>query len=175
MENPTLKFYKIFQDAQIPKFATTGSACFDIHAYLPPSPDTGLLHIKECSGGNPWERVHQSVSGVITLFPNVRYLIPTGLIFDIPTGYSVRLHPRSGLSFKDGISLSNCEGIIDSDYVEQVFVSIIILDTAPRYIKNGDKICQGELIKNLEYNIEPTTTRPLNKTNRIGGFGSTGI
>ena len=37
-------------------------------------------------------------------------LIPTGLIFDIPEGYSVRLHSRSGLRWKDGIYLTNCEG-----------------------------------------------------------------
>jgi len=51
--------------------------------------------------------------------------VPTGLIFDIPLGFSLRIHPRSGLSYRRGISLSNCEGVIDSDYVEQTFVSVI--------------------------------------------------
>jgi dUTP pyrophosphatase len=45
-------------------------------------------------------------------------LIPTGLIADIPEGFSVRIHSRSGLAFKQGVYLTNCEGVIDSDYVD---------------------------------------------------------
>ena len=42
-------------------------------------------------------------------------------------------------------------------------------------IENGDRIAQAELVKNVEYTVEETPARPLPKTSRAGGFGSTGI
>jgi dUTP pyrophosphatase len=42
--------------------------------------------------------------------PQERALIPTGLIFDIPEGYSIRIHPRSGMALKYGLILANCRG-----------------------------------------------------------------
>ena len=95
-----------------------------------------------------------------------RVLIPTGLILDIPEGYSVRLHSRSGLAWKDGVYLTNCEGIIDYDYVEPVFVMMTNISQSPKTINNGDRICQAELVEIPE--------PPTRKTERDGGFGSTG-
>ena len=107
--------------------------------------------------------------------PWARALIPTGIVFNIPNSYSVRLHPRSGLAFKRGISLSNCEGVIDSDYVEEVFVSIINFSKNAVRIKHGERIAQAEMIRSLFWSVKETSTRPGIKTERIGGFGSTGV
>jgi dUTP pyrophosphatase len=111
----------------------------------------------------------------IYLYSGDRVAVPTGLILDIPEGYSVRLHPRSGLALKNGISMANCEGIIDSDYVDELKVIIVNNGGEPFVIKHGDRICQGELIKTLDYTIEQCYTKPVQKTDRNGGFGSTGV
>ena len=78
--------------------------------------------------------------------PNERVLIPTGLIFDIPNGYSMRLHPRSGLALKQGLTLANNVGIIDSDYVEPVFAMVTNISGNYQYVKHNERICQGELV-----------------------------
>ena len=103
-----------------------------------------------------------------------RMLIPTGLIADIPKGYSVRLHSRSGLAFKQGVYLANCEGIIDSDYVDPIFTMVTSISNVPTRIYHGDRICQGELVKCEQFTLDETDEAPSQKTNRDGGFGSTG-
>ena len=100
-------------------------------------------------------------------------MIPTGLILNIPSGYSVRIHPRSGISFRRGLSLANCEGVIDHDYVEEVFVSIINNSSEPQMVGHNERIAQAELVRNKHYQIKETNNRP-ERTTRDGGFGSTG-
>ena len=101
-------------------------------------------------------------------------MIPTGLIFDIPEGYSVRLHSRSGLAWNDGLYLTNSEGIIDSDYVNPVFVMMTSISQAPKTINNGDRVCQAELVKKIYHGLTEIKKPPVQKTEREGGFGSTG-
>jgi len=103
-----------------------------------------------------------------------RVLVPTGIIFDIPEGYSVRLHSRSGLAWKDGLYLTNCEGIIDSDYVDPVFAMMTNISQSPKVINNGDRICQAELVETLQHDLTEIKEPPTQKTQRDGGFGSTG-
>ena len=69
-----------------------------------------------------------------------RMLIPTGLIADIPVGFSIRLHSRSGLAFKQGVYLANCEGVIDSDYVDPIFAMVTNISNVPVRIYNGDNM-----------------------------------
>ena len=102
-------------------------------------------------------------------------MVETGLIFDIPIGYSIRIHPRSGLAFKKGITLLNAEGIIDSDYTDELKILLYNTSNIDFFVHQGDRIAQGELVKNLDYTIEECYTAPAKKTNRIGGFGSTGV
>ena len=165
----TLKIYKTHPDVQLPKFATEQSACFDISFYA-----EGKVTYKGFNKQNaPIER---SLSkGDITIVSGDRIMVPTGLILDIPIGYSVRLHPRSGLSLKQGLVLANAQGIIDSDYVEELFVLIYNTSDNIIAINNGDRICQGELIKSDKYNIEECLVQPKIKTDRKGGMGSTGV
>jgi dUTP pyrophosphatase len=103
-----------------------------------------------------------------------RVLIPTGLIFDIPKGYSVRLHSRSGLVWNDGVYLTNGEGIIDYDYVEPIFVMLTNISQSPKTINNGDRVCQAELVEKVYHSLEEIKEQPTQKTERDGGFGSTG-
>jgi len=147
---PVLKVYRETHDAILPKYSTESSACFDIHAYLPFAPKSLLLRLES------------------------RVLVPTGLIFDIPSGYSLRLHPRSGLALKQGITLVNAEGVVDEDYTQPV--SVILLNTSKEdvVINHGDRICQAELVLDTRCTIEEIQSQPKIKTNRTGGFGSTG-
>ena len=93
---------------------------------------------------------------------------------DIPRGYSVRIHTRSGTATKKGLGMSVSEGIIDSDYKEEVFALIRNNSGVAVNIEHEERICQGELIKQLDYSLSCTTIRPTNDGERTGGFGSTG-
>lgn len=167
-----LKVYKDKEDALMPEFATKGSACFDIKSYL----KKGMKVKYYDSGNKKRESPVYVVDGErrLVLMPCARYLVPTGLIFDIPVGYSVRLHPRSGLSFKVGMGLSNMEGVIDYDYVDPTYVLLENRSMTTEYITDGMRICQGEMIEDLKYNLTETTTKPDVKTDRNGGLGHTG-
>jgi dUTP pyrophosphatase len=164
----TLKIWKTHPDIQIPKHQTSQSACFDL-AFQ----SAGKNEYKGYSNLNkPFSRL---MKGSITIAPGDRVLVPTGCIMDIPQGYSVRIHARSGTSLKQGLVLGNAEGVIDSDYVEEVFVILWNISGNAVTINNGDRIAQAELVQNIEYTVEQTPARPLPKTERSGGFGSTGI
>ena len=163
-----LKLYRQYDDVCFPEYATDKSACFDIRAYLKDSsivkvfsPDFGS--IDECTVG---DRLY--------LDSHHRALVPTGLIFDIPQGYSIRIHPRSGLALKEGLTLINCEGVIDEDYVEPVFITIYNTNNCTKIIRNGERLCQAELVKVDRVKFEEINEPPKQKTNRDGGFGSTG-
>lgn len=165
-----LKVYKVEPEAALPEYATKESACFDLHACLIPH-----TTVKTRSWNNDEDIMYVNEYGILLLHPMTRALIPTGLVFDIPKNHSVRIHPRSGLSFKYGINLSNCEGVIDQDYTDQVFISLYNASNLSFKINHGDRICQAELVCDARYPVVETTIKPKPKTNRSGGFGSTGV
>jgi len=164
-----LKFFKTHPDVNIPKFATEQSACFDL-SYS----SAGKNGYKGFDRKNaPIERNH--MNGKIFINSGDRILVPTGLVLDIPEGYSVRIHPRSGLSLKQGLILANAEGVIDSDYVEELFLILTNDSENSHWINNGDRLAQGELVVKEKYVLEETTKKPERKSDRDGGMGSTGI
>jgi dUTP pyrophosphatase len=164
----TLRIWKTNPAVQLPKHQTAQSACFDL-AFQTAGKNSykGYSHMNK-----PFSR---EMKDRLTIAPGERALIPTGCIMDIPEGFSVRLHARSGTSLKQGLVLANAEGVIDSDYVEEVFIILHNISGNAVTIENGDRIAQAELVKNVEYTVEETPARPLPKTSRAGGFGSTGI
>lgn len=164
----TLKVYKTHPSNQIPKKQTAGSACFDLQFQ-----GNGKREYKGFTRTN--KAFSRPMNNMISIQPGDRVMVPTGLILDIPQGYSVRVHARSGLSLKQGLVLANAEGVIDSDYVEELMVLIWNISENGIQINTGDRIAQAELIKDEEYNILMVATRPLPKTNRVGGMGSTGV
>ena len=175
----------MYEDVKEPDFATDGSACFDIYSYI----SDEIVH------GKPTPRVtvytmdnHKEERKVkmlvgdpgefytsIDVYPGERVLVPTGLIFDIPEGYSVRIHTRSSVPLKRGLMLGNAEGIIDSDYYHQTYLMYYNAGADLIRIKHKERLAQGELIKNLDYSLEETTIQPEQSTERVGGFGSTGV
>ena len=164
-----LKIFKMYEDAQLPTFASPGSACFDLHAYIHPTAE--VIAWTDAGTKQISKRLNQN--GILVMYPNERLLVPTGLIFDIPAKHSVRLYARSGNAFKQGLVLANGVGIIDNDYVEEVKIMLHNVSDMNSVINMGDRLCQGELVESLEYSIKESK-RPKAKTERNGGFGSTG-
>lgn len=165
-----LKYYKLHPQAQAPVYSTTDAACFDIFLCT-----FGKMAFDGYDDtGKKFTRLLTNDGG-ITICPRDRVLAPTGLIFDIPKDYSVRIHPRSGLSLKEGLTLANAEGVIDSDYMEETYVMLTNTTTRNIVVPNLSRICQGELIRNNRATFEEVKARPTrDNTNRKGGFGSTG-
>jgi len=151
----------------VPSYGTAESACFDIKANIT------NREIKVKTDGNITSI--RTPSTTLVIFPGQRALVPTGAIFVIPHGYSIRLHSRSGHGWKHGVALMNCEGIIDSDYPNETFVMLNNTSKHEFTIRHGDKICQAEIVpvQHIKFDTLPVNTPFPNKTDRTGGFGST--
>lgn len=165
-----LKFFKLHPSALTPVYSTTDAACFDIFLCT-----FGRMAFDGYEDtGKKFTRLLTS-DGSVTICPRERVLAPTALIFDIPKDYSLRIHPRSGLSLKEGLTLANAEGVIDSDYMEETFVMLTNNSTKNIVLPNLSRICQGELVRNNRIAFEEIPSKPTrDNTNRKGGFGSTG-
>lgn len=130
----------------LPQYATPNSAGMDLRANLEES---------------------------LSLQPLERKLVPTGLFIALPDGTEAQIRPRSGLAFKEGITVLNSPGTIDADYRGELKVLLVNLSDQIVHIHDGDRIAQMvvaryEDMKLLEVLSLPDTVRGS------GGFGSTG-
>ena len=168
MSTETLGIYIIpDSEAELPQFSTEGSACFDICA---------RLHKPTIAYGPQNVQVEiDGTDGFIDIPSGWRVLVPTGIILDIPQGFSVRLHSRSGLALKEGLILAIAEAVIDSDYTQELMVMVTPINGSIVTVNNGMRICQGELVRNQPVAFTRNEFPPQQKTDRIGGFGSTGV
>lgn len=178
MNTIQLRYRKLHPSVADLTFATEHSACFDLRACFP----TNLTRIEGFNAEST--HITTPISTVIGLNnnsratiinPGERMMIPTGIIFDIPEGYSVRIHARSGLALKAGLVMANSEGVIDSDYTEETKVIVLNISHIPIRINHGDRIAQAEMVPVLNYHLDSTIKEITQKTNRAGGFGSTGV
>jgi dUTP pyrophosphatase len=169
-----LKIHKLSDYVPDVKYGTQNAACFDIAAYF---------HYQNSFKTFSTDNKEIIVLGVqnengkayVDIPPEWRMLIPTGLILDIPEQHCVKIYPRSGLSTKKGLNLINCVGIIDADYVEQLFIPIHNNSQERVRIYSGDRIAQGELVYQPQAELTYISERPQRKSDRDGGFGSTGV
>ena len=167
-----LLYFKLDSAVKDPVRATEGSACFDLHSFMP---EDSLVRVYINHQDEDIEiRERKVVQGRVQINSTERMLVPTGLIFDIPMGYSVRLYPRSSLALKQGLTLANNVGIIDSDYVQPVYMMVYNISGYQQFVKNGERICQAELVREQPSVLMEVHERPESKTDRDGGFGSTG-
>ena len=134
------------QGAVVPEYKTAGAAGADICALL---------------------------SEPVIIKKGERAMIPTGLFFAIPHGYEIQVRPRSGLAAKNGVTVLNTPGTIDSDYRGEVKVILINLGSEDFEVKNGDRIAQIV--------VSPVTIGSFERVSELdetargsGGFGSTG-
>ncbi len=109
----------------------------------------------------------------VVIEPGARALVPTGLRLAIPFGYEVQLRPRSGLALKNGITLPNTPGTIDSDYRGPLGVIVMNAGDAPFHVTHGMRIAQMIVAPVVQAQFDLVDT--LDETTRgAGGFGSTG-
>lgn len=133
----------------LPSYATAGAAGADIRANF-------------------------SDRGFLTLAPNARVLVPTGLRMAIPNGFEVQLRPRSGLALKHGITLPNSPATIDSDYRGPLGIIIQNTGNEDFVITHGDRIAQMIVAPVVQARF--TVVDHLDATDRgDGGYGSTGV
>ena len=143
-----IKIKKLHERAMIPTFATEGAACFDLYAMVEDSKK-------------------------VSIYKHSPAIIRTGLAFEIPKGHAMMIYSRSGHGFKNDVRLSNCVGVIDSDYRGEVKVKLAC-DNKEFHVCSGDRIAQAMIIPVPA--IEGfLVSKELSETERgDGGFGSTG-
>jgi dUTP pyrophosphatase len=115
-----------------------------------------------------------NIAASITLKPLERAIVKTGLFIALPLGYEAQVRPRSGLAFKNGITVLNSPGTIDADYRGEIGVILVNLSNEDFVIQNGERIAQLIIAKHERAGwIE---VQELSQTDRgEGGFGSTGV
>lgn len=102
-----------------------------------------------------------------------RTLVPTGLFIELPVGFEAQIRPRSGLAFKNGLTVLNSPGTIDADYRGEVKVILVNLSKEDFIINDGERIAQMIITKHEQ--AEWIQVEELLETERgAGGFGSTG-
>jgi dUTP pyrophosphatase len=110
----------------------------------------------------------------ITLKPLERALVPTGLFIELPEGFEAQIRPRSGLAFKNGITVLNSPGTVDADYRGEIKVILVNLSSDSFTVNSGDRIAQMIIARHERVKLIPTDL--LNDTLRgAGGFGHTGV
>lgn len=145
MKKIEVKFKMITPDAIMPKYMSNGSSGADIYS-----------------------------NEDVIINPGEIKLVSTGFQLSIPEGYEGQVRPRSGLALKNGVTVLNAPGTIDSDYRGEVKVILINLGKEEFRINKGDRIAQliiADVAKAdfiLKENLDETIRSD-------GGFGHTGI
>ncbi len=136
-----------FQGLSLPAYATAGAAGLDLQA---------------------------AIAEPVTVAPFGRALVPTGLCIAIPAGFEAQVRPRSGLALKQGLTVANAPGTIDSDYRGEVGVILLNTSDKPVLVERGMRIAQLVLAKVEQ--LQWQAVAALDQTARgAGGFGSTGV
>jgi dUTP pyrophosphatase len=118
-------------------------------------------------------RANFSDGASVTLAAGARVLAPTGLRMEIPAGFEVQVRPRSGLALKNGVTLANSPGTIDSDYRGPVGVILLNTSDTDFVIEHGMRIAQLVVAPVVQgaFTLVDTLSETMRGT---GGFGSTG-
>lgn len=137
------------RDLPLPEYATPGAAGMDLVAAV-------------------------AENAPLVIPPRGRAAVPTGLALAIPQGFEGQVRPRSGLALKNGVTVLNAPGTIDSDYRGEV--KVILLNTSDEAfeISRGMRIAQIVFARVEQLALQEVSS--LDDTARgSGGFGSTGV
>jgi dUTP pyrophosphatase len=170
-----LEMIKLHEDVITPKKGTSRSCCHDVYTCF----HTEKVLIKT--------RLLDTFERDVLYFPEIKkkgiFLdsletakIPTGILFNIPDGYKMLLYPRSGMSLNKYLVLRNNVGVIDEDYVEELFVLIVNMSEKRVIISHQEPIAQFSLEKVINFDLNEIESNDKffqRKTERIGGFGHT--
>ena len=113
----------------------------------------------------------------VKLSPFGRALVPTGLKLSFDIGYEIQVRPKSGLALKQGITVLNTPGTVDSGYNGEIMVIVFNTNQTEFTIPKGMKIAQAVLcpVINGKYVNLQLVDKIENKDRGANGFGSTGI
>lgn len=140
---------RINPNAVIPSYKTDGAACFDLMTQED-------IYLRTLNASDKAMMVH------------------TGLAFEIPKGYHMKIFLRSSTGLNTHLRLANGTGIIDADYRGEVMLLVENVSKYPVSIPKGTRIAQGMIEKNIPVVFEEV--KELSDTQRgQGGFGSTGV
>lgn len=146
MSETTVRFKSLRDDFKMPTYATPGAAGFDMRACIDNS---------------------------VVLMPSERQAISLGCAVEIPEGFEIQVRPRSGLALKEGVTVINTPGTIDSDYRGECKVLLINHGTQPVTINPQDRVCQ--FVVQSVPKVKLVQVADVSETERgTGGFGSTG-
>tara|TARA_B100001778_G_C18491923_1_gene585472 strand:+ start:186 stop:623 length:438 start_codon:yes stop_codon:yes gene_type:complete len=137
---------KFEKNIKLPVYKTTGSSGMDLVAYN---------------------------KNKITIHPSKIAIVPTGISIAIPKNYEIQIRPRSGLAAKNGISVLNTPGTIDSDYRGEIKIILINLGKKSFIVKSGDRIAQMVLCPIVKGKLKEVKNLPKTVRGKKG-FGSTG-
>ena len=145
MEKISVKVKKLSNHAQLPSYATDGSAACDIFA----AEDAIVEH------GN-------------------FKLIKTGLSIELPAGYEAQIRPRSGLALKHGVTILNTPGTLDEDYRGELCILLMNHGKSDFRVSRGDRIAQMLISKvhRIEWEISESLSETKRGS---GGFGHSGM
>jgi dUTP pyrophosphatase len=169
-----MKIYRDNPNAELPTFATEGSACFDLRACLEEGQTVTAYNPHNRKMEMPIRKASDGRASV-SLQAGFRMLIPTGLIFDIPKNHVLDFFIRSSMALKYGLILANGVAKIDSDYVDPSYIMVLNTSDTSFTVYHGDRIAQAELRELKSYTLTERKTPPAQKTDRDGGMGSTGV
>lgn len=112
------------------------------------------------------------VEGELRLAPMERMLIPTGIAIALPKGFEAQIRPRSGVALRQGLTMINSPGTIDSDYRGEIQLIAINLGREPVLIQRGQRIAQMVIQRIIQAEWQEVQELPLSR--RQGrGFGHT--
>lgn len=147
LETPTIYVQKLHENAKLPSYASAGDQGADIYA---------------CED--------------ITIPANsFGTIVKTGLAMAIPFGWAIAIRPRSGMSHKTRMRISNTPGTVDTNYKDEIGVIVDNFSNEEYKIKMGDRIGQFVLEKNYQGNFVETDNVHEYGEDRGGGFGHTGV
>ena len=113
-----------------------------------------------------------NVEQTVKILPGEKKIISTGIMVAIPEQYEIQIRPRSGLAAKNGMSVLNTPGTIDSDYRGEIKVILINLGKDIFEIKKNDRIAQMIVCPIIKVKLEEVESLPETARGK-GGFGST--
>ena len=113
-----------------------------------------------------------NVEQTVKILPGEKKIISTGIMVAIPEQYEIQIRPRSGLAAKNGISVLNTPGTIDSDYRGEIKVILINLGKDIFQISKNDRIAQMIICPIIKVELKEVESLPETVRGE-GGFGST--
>ena len=150
--------------AKLPEYKSDGAAGMDLYALLDTMAASDGISTLCRDGEGAIE---------VTIAPGRRCLVPTGIALAISQGWEGQIRPRSGLALRDGFTVLNTPGTIDSDYRGEVKVLLVNLGSEPVTIRRGDRIAQIVFCPVARATLRRVDVMPATGRGE-GGFGSSG-